>query len=69
MQFSTVLTTLFLAGSAMACANGPYKTGSACGGNCANAKRCGDGNHIIQCLDGYWRSVQACKHCKFGSCA
>lgn len=47
MQFSTVLTTLFLAGSAMACANGPYKTGSSCGGNCANVKRCGDGNHIV----------------------
>jgi hypothetical protein len=54
MQFSTLglLTTLFLASTAMACANGPYATGSFCDSSCDGAQRCGDNNWVV-CLSPY----------------
>jgi hypothetical protein len=47
MKFTGLLATLFLAGTAMACANGPYDTGSVCPSNCEGAQRCGDENHVV----------------------
>jgi hypothetical protein len=47
MKFTGILATLFLAGTAMACANGPYDTGSVCPSNCEGAQRCGDENHVV----------------------
>lgn len=40
MQIYTILTTLFFAGTALACPNGPYALGSNCSGNCVGAQRC-----------------------------
>ncbi|KAL8993706.1 MAG: hypothetical protein Q9188_007258 [Gyalolechia gomerana] len=69
MQIYTILTTLFLASTALACANGPYDTGSSCGGTCAGAQRCStNNNNVIKCTDGFWRKVKHCNHCKFGAC-
>jgi hypothetical protein len=47
MKFTGILATLFLAGTAMACANGPYDTGSVSPSNCEGAQRCGDENHVV----------------------
>lgn len=49
MQIYTILTTLFLASTALACANGPYPVGSACGGDCAGAQRCSKNNNNVVC--------------------
>ncbi|KAF2113886.1 hypothetical protein BDV96DRAFT_578469 [Lophiotrema nucula] len=69
MQFFGILTTLFFASAAMAaCPNGPYPTGSGCGGDCNGKTRCGDNNHVIQCQNGRWTAVVACGHCKGGAC-
>ncbi|KAF9698566.1 hypothetical protein EKO04_003604 [Ascochyta lentis] len=68
MQFFGLLTALFLASAAAACPDGPYKTNSACGGNCFNVQRCGDNNGIIRCENGFWREIRKCGHCRFGSC-
>ncbi|KAI4109763.1 MAG: hypothetical protein LQ349_000581 [Xanthoria aureola] len=69
MQIYTILTTLFLASTALACANGPYPVGSACGGDCAGAQRCSkNNNNVIRCDGGFWRVVKHCNHCRFGAC-
>ncbi|KAJ8113563.1 hypothetical protein OPT61_g4331 [Boeremia exigua] len=47
MKLTALLTMLFLASTAVACANGPYKTGSICPSNCGGAQRCGDANHVV----------------------
>ena len=47
MQFSTIITALFLASTAVACPNGPYRTGSSCDQTCAGAQRCGDDNYVV----------------------
>ncbi|KAE8826603.1 hypothetical protein PTNB85_06512 [Pyrenophora teres f. teres] len=46
MQFTTI-TALFLATTAVACPNGPYRTGSSCDQTCAGAQRCGDDNYVV----------------------
>lgn len=47
MKFFSIFTTICLAGTALACANGPYDTGSACSGDCVGLTRCGDDNHVV----------------------
>ncbi|EDU46032.1 hypothetical protein PtrSN002B_007316 [Pyrenophora tritici-repentis] len=69
MQFTTIITALFLATTAVACPNGPYRTGSSCDQTCAGAQRCGDDNYVIQCVNNVWTRKQHCEHCKFGACA
>ncbi|KAI0151293.1 hypothetical protein BJ166DRAFT_595632 [Pestalotiopsis sp. NC0098] len=68
MKFFSIFTTICLAGTALACANGPYDTGSACSGDCVGLTRCGDDNHVIQCQGGKWTAITACVHCKSGGC-
>lgn len=49
MQIYTILTTLFLASTALACANGPYKVDAPCGGDCTGAQRCSvRNNHVVR---------------------
>lgn len=47
MQFFSIIAAICFTSTAMACANGPYKTNSACAGTCVGAQRCGDNNWIV----------------------